>query len=246
MTRKSTASSSTFAAAALPATAGAPAKPYGRAWLITFTDLVALMLTFFVLLYSMSQIEQPRWQNLVDAFSRRLDNAHAIKIALPVAELEVEPAERIPATELGYLDLILREKLQSEDRLSAAVMWRQLDRIVISLPASVLFEPTSGELSETAKGIVFVLGGVLQQIDNRVEVAAYVLSASDGDPSAAWQLSLGRALAVADMLNRAGYGAGVVARGHGSAGRLPTDLSLSRRASLEERVDFVVFADRPL
>src|SRR3546814_1780661 len=37
-----------------------------QAWLLTFTDLTALMLTFFVLLFSMSTIEKPNWQSLVN------------------------------------------------------------------------------------------------------------------------------------------------------------------------------------
>src|SRR3546814_7872199 len=44
-----------------------------QAWLLTFTDLTALMLTFFVLLFSMSTIEKPNWQSLVNSLAPRLD-----------------------------------------------------------------------------------------------------------------------------------------------------------------------------
>jgi len=33
----------------------------GQAWLLTFTDLAALMLTFFVLLFSMSTVDDSDW-----------------------------------------------------------------------------------------------------------------------------------------------------------------------------------------
>ena len=227
-----------------PASAVTHARPYGRVWLITFTDLVALMLTFFVLLFSMSQIEQPKWQNLVDAFSTRLDSPHEVKIALPVADLDIEPVERVPATDLDYLDLILRERLLTESQLKTAVTWRQQDRIVISLPAALLFDGDSASLDAEAERVVFVLGDLLRKIDNRVEVAAHVDAGTAGDGAAALELSLSRAVAVAAMLKRAGYSAGVVTRGHGAAGRLPAELSLDQRARLEARVDVVVFADR--
>ena len=44
-----------------------------KIWLTTFTDLTALMLTFFVLQFSMSKIDQVQWQNLADAFQQKLD-----------------------------------------------------------------------------------------------------------------------------------------------------------------------------
>ena len=44
-----------------------------QAWLVTFTDLVALMLTFFVMLFAMSKIEHRQWQNLTDALAQDLD-----------------------------------------------------------------------------------------------------------------------------------------------------------------------------
>ena len=50
-----------------------PGLPRGRArriWLTTFTDLAALMLTFFVLQFSMSKIDQVQWQNLADALQQ--------------------------------------------------------------------------------------------------------------------------------------------------------------------------------
>src|SRR3546814_6521258 len=40
-----------------------------QAWLLTFTALTALILTFFVLLFSMSTLEKPNWQSLVTSLA---------------------------------------------------------------------------------------------------------------------------------------------------------------------------------
>ena len=44
----------------------------GWAWMVIFTDLISLMLTFFVLLFSMSNLQLDRWENLIDVLSRTL------------------------------------------------------------------------------------------------------------------------------------------------------------------------------
>ena len=41
-------------------------------WLLTFTDLVSLMLTFFVMLFSMSNVKLDRWDNVIDSLSQSL------------------------------------------------------------------------------------------------------------------------------------------------------------------------------
>lgn len=39
-------------------------------WMNTYADMVTLLLTFFILLYSMSAVDQDKWQKLVKAFAR--------------------------------------------------------------------------------------------------------------------------------------------------------------------------------
>ncbi len=46
--------------------APAPGAPM---WMTTFSDMMTLVLCFFVLLYSMSSIDQAKWQSVVQAFS---------------------------------------------------------------------------------------------------------------------------------------------------------------------------------
>ena len=43
-----------------------------QSWMLIFTDLVSLMLTFFVLLFSMSVVKVDAWNNVVSALSQSL------------------------------------------------------------------------------------------------------------------------------------------------------------------------------
>ena len=63
---------------------GGGGKTIGRAWMITFADLTALMLTFFVLLFSMSKVETSTWEAIVDSLKHELNpsksgQAHATR-----------------------------------------------------------------------------------------------------------------------------------------------------------------------
>ena len=41
----------------------------GASWMDTYGDMVTLLLCFFVLLYSMSSIDQQKWVQLVQSFN---------------------------------------------------------------------------------------------------------------------------------------------------------------------------------
>ena len=58
-------------------------------WLVTFTDLVALMLTFFVMLFSMTNVKVDRWDELTDALSRSLNVVREKTTAIPAAEYNI-------------------------------------------------------------------------------------------------------------------------------------------------------------
>ena len=42
--------------------------PSGGNWLDTYADMVTLLLTFFVLLYASSSIDEQKWQQILQAF----------------------------------------------------------------------------------------------------------------------------------------------------------------------------------
>ena len=53
----------------------APPPAATPAWLLTFTDLTALLLAFFVLLLSMTQIKVETWEAITQSLTRELNPA---------------------------------------------------------------------------------------------------------------------------------------------------------------------------
>lgn len=215
----------------------------GTAWLITFTDLVALMLAFFVMLFAMSKVEHRKWQNLTDALAYNLNAVRELPAALPTEWLDIESDEPLSAVDLDYLAALLKENMAAEPLLAEAVLWRLQDHLVIALPGELLFAPGATELETSGRAVLTAFGGLLRHVTNRIEVTAHADPRQPGGGFASnWELSLARALGVARLLEQTGSHGPVVARGLGD-GRfeaLSAQLAPARRLALARRVEIVV------
>lgn len=215
------------------------------AWLVTFTDLIALMLTFFVMLFAMSNVKTDEWQNVTDSLRQRLSALTDQPQASPTFKLDMPSADRTPGADLDYVSEVLRAQLANHERLQRSVVRRQDGRVFVSLPADMLFASGDFELKQRASEAVFALGGILRNFENRIEVAGH----ADPRPPQSrypsnWELSLLRAQSVASALQQAGYDAPVVARGYGDSqyGELPERMPENQRQALARRVDVVIGA----
>ena len=115
--------------------------------------------------------------------------------------------------------------------------------MVIALPGDLLFPPGQASLSQKAQGALFVLGGVLGNVGNQIGINGH----TDPFPPQGetflsnWELSLARAVAVANSLKRSGYRENIIAYGLSDSrfNELPDMPDVQRRA-LGRRVDVVV------
>ena len=215
----------------------------GSAWMITFADLTALMLTFFVLLFSMSEPEPEKWEAIVDSLSVRLAPVRSSASISVSAPLTLEQFTISRATDIDYLHAVIVDKVGADLALAGSVIGRTEDRLTLSLPADSLFERGSAVLTPTARGAAFVLGGILSPLNNRVEVFGH----TDPTPATSavvsdWELSLARAEAMASALRGYGYPheIGAFGRGAGRFDDINPALPSQRRRELARRVDVVV------
>ncbi|MGQ9365314.1 OmpA/MotB family protein [Azospirillum sp. ST 5-10] len=212
-----------IAAARPPQTrAGTGAPGWGGSWLLTFTDLVCLMLTFFVMTYAMREPEVERWAVLARSLSlsaRSTAAAPSERAPTPAAPFNAATLETHAAVNLDYLGVILRTQVAGAPELSGIVVRRQDDRLVIGIPGDLLFDADGTAFSDAGRRALFLLGAVVGRIGNRIEVVG---RAEDEDAPAgrAWDQALGRAAAVAMALRETGYRRDLAARAtmHGADG----------------------------
>ena len=216
-----------------------------QAWLLTFTDLSALMLTFFVLLFSMSTIKDSDWQNLIDSLSPRLDRLQEVTVALPQSEKSAEAVERLPGTDLDYLAAVLKEQMGADESLAQVRVAHEGARLVISVPGDLLFASGSTDLGAEGEKAVFALAGILRNLRNVIEIAGHAdpVPAKGAFPTN-WELSLARAAVLSGMLSKVGYKGDILVRGYGHAlyGDVDPSLATEARMALARRVDIIVHA----
>ncbi len=212
-------------------------------WLVTFADLIALVLAFFVMMYATHRVEQGDWESMVKSLSQSL-NAQADIQEKPTATRNVRLINRPAAMELAYLEALLKGLQQSEPLLSKILLHRLDDRLTIALPGNLLFHPGRADPVDGAAQRIAVLANVLRNVSNRIDVFGHT------DPSPVvghvfesnWELSLARAETVANMLQTAGYPRKLDA--FGLADTRFEDLaeisSPSRKLKLARRVDIVI------
>jgi len=188
----------------------------GAAWLLSMTDLVSILLCFFIMLFSMSSADTDKWQGLASA-----DTTDQLAI---VDQPESEPAAANPlvpranlanAADLGYLAAVIADKLASDRLLRGALLARSDDSLIIALPGQLLFAAGSAALAPPARDALVRLSSILSTLDNRVEVRGHGDSTpvNHGIFASNWDLALARATSVAAIIHDAGYSRAIVAFG---------------------------------
>ncbi|MBK1670060.1 hypothetical protein CKO28_18660 [Rhodovibrio sodomensis] len=213
------------------------------AWMVTFTDLVALLLTFFVMMFAMSHVKTAEWSNLTESLRQHLNSVAGRTVASPALRMDVPSPDRQPGADLDYLADLLAGHLSEAPELADARLRRGEDRLFVSLPADLLFAAGDFTLTPAAADAVFQLGGVLRNMPNAVAVVGH---ADPRKPQSAypsnWELSLLRAQAVAAALREGGVEGRIRARGQGDSrfAELPAEVARPARFALARRVDLVI------
>ena len=219
-----------------------------KAWLVTFTDLVSLLLTFFVLLFSMSNVKVSEWENIIDSLSRTLAPTPEKVIKARTATFNIGTVFRKRAINLDYLASVIREGITDVEALKGTHVQLMEDRLIVALPGDLLFAPGRADMAESAREAIFIIGGMLRNIGNEIGVNGHTDPAApakrapgEGGYESNWELSTARAAAIANALRQAGYPDEIIAFGYaGSRFKQLPKLPDAARRALARRVDVVI------
>lgn len=219
---------------------GQQARP--ATWLMTFADVSALLLAFFVMLFSMSTLSPEKWEKVVSRVSVTDPQDDKVRPP-PVSSNSVPKADIPPALPLGYLSQVMAEKLKEDEILGRALIHRLDKLVIVSLPSEILFQPGKAALTGPARDALFRLSSAIAPVSNQIDVYGHAMPVAAADaPISPWHLSLTRAVAVANELKRLGHQKSVTMLGLGDSRskHLAAGLSQARRQELARRVDVVL------
>ncbi|TFE00894.1 flagellar motor protein MotS [Jeotgalibacillus salarius] len=169
-------------------------------WMITFADFMMLILVFFILLFSISQVDSAKFDSISQSFKNQgiFDQSDTV---IPFDEewLEEEIREDQELQELyGEIDSFLEE-----NNLTDQVTASETDRgVVITLQEQVLFDSGQAELLTEAQPVLSLIGELLEDIPNFVRIEGH----TDNRPiqteiyPSNWELSGARASSVVRYL----------------------------------------------
>jgi len=178
-------------------------------WMTSLADLLALLLAFFVLMFSMSEIKVDRWQTLTETLGNKISDHTDLVTKTGEAEKNMSMVSEPKAINIAYLAHVLNGKKEQSPLLSSVQIFEADNKLIISLAGPDFFKPGTEKEAGNVVEVVRLIGDTLRHIRNRVEVYGH----TDPDPVTSptakyknnWVLSVARALSVASELKKAGY-----------------------------------------
>ena len=194
-------------------------KENSERWLLTYADLITLLLIFFIVLYSMSSVSAKKFEAVSQSLSIVFGGSG--KSGVLEAGRSVIPGDKVFKQKLEMQNT--QEKIKRmiaqmglEGKISTSLTERGL---VISVKDSLLFIQGNAVLTAQAQDIISKVSKILQGMPNQVRIEGH----TDDDPIhtvqfySNWELSTARATNVLqylirssgltpDRLSAAGYG----------------------------------------
>jgi len=146
-------------------------------WLLSFTDIIALMLVFFVMLFAMSQPDEDVWVSMVQGMSQGTKENSAAQGEESTGlygTVDMDRIRRQPALSTNYLFAVLK-RLQENSPVLSGASFESFEREThLSLSYDSLFDTDDPlELSTTGREIMALLTGTLGHLQNRMDIVLF-------------------------------------------------------------------------
>ncbi len=234
-------------------------KDNAERWLLTYADLMNLLLILFIILFAMSQVDTQKFQQLSQSFGSIFGDSGALSVVQGsgtgnslVNFPATMPSPVIPAElEEKQIDSIaqeVREIVKGQGLEGSISVSRQERGVVISINERLFFKSGSAVIEKDSEDRVLIIGkDILAKIPNKhIRVEGHTDDVPIKSPvfPSNWELSSARATSVLRILvDKAGVDPKLIsAVGYGEFTPLvPNDSDANREKN--RRVDIVILTD---
>lgn len=193
-------------------------------WMVTYADMVTLILVFFILLFSMSQLDQVKFEAVSNSFKDRtvfdfspsavpLENAENLKSENQSGELNSpKQIKNVTASDekqvvaqtdsLNKLMTDVEQYLDTNELNNVISASRNERGVVLVLQELILFDPGEADILQSGEPFLNKISSLLAEIPNQVKVEGH----TDNKPMSSfrypsnWELSGARASSVVRYL----------------------------------------------
>jgi chemotaxis protein MotB len=211
-------------------------------WLLTYADMITLMLALFIILFAMSTISRVKVQEFAKLVSAGFDNTWSVNQPPnggTNGEQSFNASANIPAIQRELQQYVQQHKLQNQ----VQVHMDHRGLVITLLSDKAFYDSGSAELQPQTKQVLDTINGFLKKNNNliRVEGNTDNVPIHTAQYPTNWELSAGRAVGVARYLveNDGLDPTRVSAAGYGEfRPRRPNDTDADRQEN--RRVDIVL------
>jgi len=175
-------------------------EPSAPAWMTTFSDMATLLLTFFVMIVAMSEVEVKKFKEALSFFQGRTGMLQS-EMIIPSIKNQVVTQRQLSQEQAQKYEELL--KYLEENNLVGKVQVNLTDRgLHLIITDSVMFRSGEAELIEPSRTILRILAGIIDRHVESVVVEGHTdtVPISTARYPSNWELSAARASAVVRFL----------------------------------------------
>ncbi|MCF6247747.1 MAG: flagellar motor protein MotB [Desulfobacula sp.] len=219
-------------------------------WLVTYADLMTILLVFFILLFAMVSFETEKYKHAVETIKVQVKDSDALIGLMELMEVSktadnqitIEDITGLHSRETSLFENITKFAEESDQKENIST--RILDgKIIVSIQGKALFPSGSASLNTTA---VYIFDEIIQILDDYPEYNINIKGHTDDIPISTnifpsnWELSAVRATTVLKyLISKKVSPKRLTATGYGEVLPLVPNTSDENRAQ-NRRVEFVL------
>lgn len=163
-------------------------------YLITYADLITLLLGLFIILYAISNIDIRKYEKMMNAIGNVFGNTNVTSSKSSNHAITVEPIDQLK------VDL---KNLISEHGYKNSITFEQNERgITLHILDDILFPSGSAELNNSSREVLGKVAAIIKKLPNDIRVEGHTdnVPISTSLYPSNWHLSVSRALNTAYYL----------------------------------------------
>jgi chemotaxis protein MotB len=215
--------------------------PGAPAWMVTFSDMVTLLLTFFVLLLSMAKMDQVKFQDAAGSLRG------AFGVLASANKTEVSQPQVVNSVPI-YDDFVSRVYKRLQSHLNRLRIDKQIElvkdrgTVVLRVNNAILFDSGSTAVKPEAEAILRKVAELVRPLPMNLRIEGHTDNKPSTNPATTnWDISVSRSVSVLKFLGNEGLMPldRMSAVGYGSMKPIASNDTEADRA-LNRRVEFVL------
>lgn len=221
------------------------------AWMVTYSDMVTLLLTFFILLVSMASMDRVKFSAAASSIKSAFGTGEG---TTPKTDFKIQTIPSVPSTQFAPIQrestAQIQKRIETEIKAlkiqnSVELIQKDDDTIILRLDEAILFKPDQSRVSTEAYPLLRQIADIIRPIPMRLRIEGHTddALAPKGERDN-WDLSVDRSVSVLRFFTKSKLLPldRMSAVGYGYERPIVPNTSAQNRAK-NRRVDFVLRAN---